>query len=360
GERNMTRYELAQIIARLMAREDQMNAEQRAVIDKLAGEYADELANLGVRVTNLEKKVGNISWYGDARMRWQQKGYNADGSRMEDSWNGRLRINAKARVNDSTYVRGRFRGDFNFKDNKDANTYMDLLYVHHQFGDNVGVNLGRSALWLGQTGLVMDDFMDGAQAFIGNEKLMLEAGYGRVMEWKQDGVFTEKVSGKDVAIDHEMAYARLFGNAGRFGYDVEYLTVDKDMGTYIGAGLTAGITEDLDLFGDFYKNTDAEGDPIIWTAGIGFGHAKKSKPGSFRLSAQYVKGEAGAYMGYSSTYTAFPLNSIKSTDAHFWLINGDVALAKNLILHGEYAFDVNADNNVDYDDMATLSLNYSF
>ncbi len=58
----MTRYELAQVIARLMAREDQLNAEQKATLDKLAGEYADELANLGVRVSNLEKKVGNICW----------------------------------------------------------------------------------------------------------------------------------------------------------------------------------------------------------------------------------------------------------------------------------------------------------
>ena len=73
GERNMTRYELAQVIARLMAREDQLNAEQKATLDKLAGEYADELANLGVRVSNLEKKVGNISWFGDARMRWKEK-----------------------------------------------------------------------------------------------------------------------------------------------------------------------------------------------------------------------------------------------------------------------------------------------
>ncbi len=34
--------------------------QQRATLDKLAGEYADELANLGVRVSNLEKKVGNL------------------------------------------------------------------------------------------------------------------------------------------------------------------------------------------------------------------------------------------------------------------------------------------------------------
>ena len=71
GEQNITRYELAQIIARLMAKEDQMNAEDRAIIDRLASEYADELENLGVRVSNLEKKVGNFAWSGDARMRYQ-------------------------------------------------------------------------------------------------------------------------------------------------------------------------------------------------------------------------------------------------------------------------------------------------
>lgn len=69
GERNITRFEMAQIIARMLANEDQMNAEQRAMLDKLAGEYADELGNLGVRVSNLEKKVGNLSFSGNSRVR---------------------------------------------------------------------------------------------------------------------------------------------------------------------------------------------------------------------------------------------------------------------------------------------------
>ena len=38
GERNITRYEMAQIIARMLAKEDQLNAQQRATLDKLAGE----------------------------------------------------------------------------------------------------------------------------------------------------------------------------------------------------------------------------------------------------------------------------------------------------------------------------------
>ena len=353
GERNMTRYELAQVIARLMAREDQLNAEQKATLDKLAGEYADELANLGVRVSNLEKKVGNISWFGDARMRWKEKGYNTDGSRKADGWDGRMRINAKAQVNDSTYVRGRFTSNMNFKDDADADTKMDVLFVHHQFGDKVGMNLGRNFLTLGQTGMYYDDFFDGAQLFIGDSKLTLEAGYGRMNTWIND--YGQK---KD-----DTVYARLYGQTGRIGYDAEYIktvgAADADKKSIWGAGLTVGVTDAVDIFGDFYKNTEPKGDPQMWTAGLGFGHYNLKKPGTFRVAAQYVRNEAGAYFG-GSTYTAFPASSLLNVDSKFWLANADVVLAKNVRLHGEYAFNVKTDDSVDYDDLATVSLNYNF
>ena len=353
GERNMTRYELAQVIARLMAREDQLNAEQKATLDKLAGEYADELANLGVRVSNLEKKVGNISWFCDARMRWKEKGYNTDGSRKADGWDGRMRINAKAQVNDSTYVRGRFTSNMNFKDDADANTKMDVLFVHHQFGDKVGMNLGRNFLTLGQTGMYYDDFFDGAQLFIGDSKLTLEAGYGRMNTWIND--YGQK---KD-----DTVYARLYGQTGRIGYDAEYIktvgAADADKKSIWGAGLTVGVTDAVDIFGDFYKNTEPKGDPQMWTAGLGFGHYNLKKPGTFRVAAQYVRNEAGAYFG-GSTYTAFPASSLLNVDSKFWLANADVVLAKNIRLHGEYAFNVKTDDSVDYDDLATVSLNYNF
>ena len=353
GERNMTRYELAQVIARLMAREDQLNAEQKATLDKLAGEYADELANLGIRVSNLEKKVGNISWFGDARMRWKEKGYNTDGSRKADGWDGRMRINAKAQVNDSTYVRGRFTSNMNFKDDADANTKMDVLFIHHQFGDKVGMNLGRNFLTLGQTGMYYDDFFDGAQLFIGDSKLTLEAGYGRMNTWIND--YGQK---KD-----DTVYARLYGQTGRIGYDAEYIktvgAADADKKSIWGAGLTVGVTDAVDIFGDFYKNTEPKGDPQMWTAGLGFGHYNLKKPGTFRVAAQYVRNEAGAYFG-GSTYTAFPASSLLNVDSKFWLANADVVLAKNIRLHGEYAFNVKTDDSVDYDDLATVSLNYNF
>ena len=56
-----------------------------------------------------------------------------------------------------------------------------------------------------------------------------------------------------------------------------------------GAGLTFHATDRVDVFGDFYQNTKWDGDPTLWTAGLGYGHANLANPGSFRLAAQYVK-----------------------------------------------------------------------
>ena len=264
-----------------------------------------------------------------------------------------MRINAKAQVNDSTYVCGRFTSNMNFKDDADANTKMDVLFVHHQFGDKVGMNLGRNFLTLGQTGMYYDDFFDGAQLFIGDSKLTLEAGYGRMNTWIND--YGQK---KD-----DTVYARLYGQTGRIGYDAEYIktvgAADADKKSIWGAGLTVGVTDAVDIFGDFYKNTEPKGDPQMWTAGLGFGHYNLKKPGTFRVAAQYVRNEAGAYFG-GSTYTAFPASSLLNVDSKFWLANADVVLAKNIRLHGEYAFNVKTDDSVDYDDLATVSLNYNF
>ena len=59
GDRLMTRYEMAQIVAKAMAK--------GANVDKLAAEFADELDALGVRVAALEKKSDNVKITGQIR-----------------------------------------------------------------------------------------------------------------------------------------------------------------------------------------------------------------------------------------------------------------------------------------------------
>lgn len=359
GQRNITRYELAQIIARLMANEDQFNAEQRATIDKLAGEYADELDNLGVRVSNLEAKVGNISWSGDARMKWDE-GYKADGS-TEDNFNGRMRINAHAQVNDNTYVEGLLRTDLDFKDNgEDNNTYMQRLYVHHDFGSHVGVNVGKYAETFGQTGMFFDSEVKGAEmTYTANDAFSLTAGYGRFADW--DNKWNSNLLAQK---NTEYGYAQINGAAGRFAYTLDYIKgADQSKVEVYGGGLTIGLTDKFDVFGDYFKNSDAKGDPDAWTAGLGYGHQDDARVGSFRVSVARVDAEKNAVLG-GYTYDVSALDALKDTGVtgvKFWNAAADVTVAKNVRLHGEYDWNVKADGTTtDYDDLATVSLNYVF
>ncbi len=348
GERNMTRYELAQVIARLMAREDQLNAEQRATVDKLAGEYADELANLGVRVSNLEKKVGNLYWSGDARMRYTDKAMGAD------KYDGRLRINAKGQVNDSTYVKGRLVGNMNFKDAEDADVYADQLFVNHDFG-SFSARLGRQPISFGdQGGWLYGDSKgyDGAQVSFNAGKIGATVGYGQF-----------NTSDYDDVKEADMLFAKATGKLSIVDLGVDYIKFHEgDKTELFGAnlGFNAG---DFRVFGEYWKNTIADDNDTAWNAGLGYGKLNLKKPGSFGLSVAYNDVDQNVFFGGTGLQTDVLsyLSKADATNVTFWNAMADVALQKNVYLHGEYAFSVDAENSTkDVDDAWTVSLNYVF
>ena len=106
GDKNVSRYELAQIIARLMAKEGTLNDSQRAMVQKLSAEYAGELQSLGVRVTELEKKTGNLSTITELRVQDIPRYDNVykDNKSSHDELSLRVRINTMANVNDRSTV----------------------------------------------------------------------------------------------------------------------------------------------------------------------------------------------------------------------------------------------------------------
>ncbi len=359
GERNMTRYELAQIVARLMAKEDQLNAEQQATLDKLAGEYADELANLGVRVSNLEKKVGNLYWSGDARMRYQTK----DNGTKEDSWNGRMRINVKGQVNESTYVNGKMAYDMDFKDDsKDKGVYMQQLFVNHNFGKDVAVRLGRQPIAFGnQGGWLFGDAngYDGAQIAYNNGKLALTTGFGQLnasddADWKSKDAYFARGA-------YDFGFAKL---------GADYIAQkDGSKDEIYGVNLNIPVQQ-FNVFGEYWKNTTAADKyDTAWNAGLSYGKADWKKAGTWDLSVAYNDVDYGVYFGGGTWHNDMLKNFsfsngkyLAATNLTFWTAIANVTLQKNVQLHAEYAFAADAEGTygVDPDDSWTVSLNYKF
>ena len=365
GERNITRYELAQIIARLMAKEDQLNDEQRATLDKLAGEYHDELANLGVRVSNLEKKVGNIYWSGDARMRYQDKSVD-----KADNWDGRMRINVKGQVNDSTYVQGRLTTNMWFKDAPndgadDGNTIMDVLYANHNFGKDVSVRLGRQPVVFGdQGGWLYGDSKgyDGAQVAFNNGKFDATVGFGQF----------NTSDYKTAVTDHDALFAKAGYNFNFARLGADYIkwqgdTNDSDVKGQELYGVNLNIPiQKFNVFGEYWKNTVANDNDTAWNAGLSYGAANWKKPGTWDLSVAYNDVDSGVFFGGTGLQTnvlSYLSDSAYEADnVTFWNAIANVTLQKNLQLHAEYAFDVDTEGAASdkTQDAWTVSLNYKF
>ena len=102
GDQSMSRYEMAQIVAKAMAKSDAADNNNKALIEKLSAEFSDELANLGVRVANLEAKTDNVKWNGLIRYDWNTTNFEKSGEhRAPETNNVRLRFEPSMTINEN-------------------------------------------------------------------------------------------------------------------------------------------------------------------------------------------------------------------------------------------------------------------
>ena len=132
GDRLMTRYEMAQIVAKAMAK--------GANVDKLAAEFADELDALGVRVAALEKKSDNVKVTG--YFRYHYESYKQDGVKGHTS-KLRSRIWFTGKVNDNWDYVGMLENNQDLTNNVgDEDTKFQRAYLQGRLG-GVKVIAGR-------------------------------------------------------------------------------------------------------------------------------------------------------------------------------------------------------------------------
>ena len=269
GDKLMTRYEMAQIVAKAMAK--------GANVDKLAAEFADEHDNLGVRVANLEKKADNVKITGEFRYKYMSKD-NGDNEKLfsgdsnhENDLRSRIWVNGQ--INDDWSYTGMIENVQDLGDNTgNEDTKFQRAYVEGKLG-GLAVTAGRYNAFLAN-GNIYDTRADG-----------VEVSYGSKV----------KVKGFAGKAADGLAFSDLYaGELEQAGED----TLDIEGGNYAGAELSANFNK-LNVaagyvnFKDIAKGSEVDGDTIpegiddaIWYVGADYNF------GDVTLSAMYLKGDA--------------------------------------------------------------------
>ena len=346
GQNDITRYEMAQMVAKAMANQDRANAEQQAMINRLADEFSNELNNLGVRVARLEDRVGNVKVTGDARLRYR------DAEHAKSKFDARARVQFNAKVNDRTDAVVRLTsGNFelgNSQNGGNANATIDRAYVNHKFGERVSLKAGRFGQTIGG-GLAFDGTFDGAQLNAGNDKIQAQAAYGYMVSGEAAGLT------KDQNVTN--TYLGLKGKVGKHtmvGGFYDRVNQDSTNGYKNIYGFNADANFDkVWVGGEWLKDSHVD-ESQAWTAGLGYGDYNIAKKGSWDVKGQYFNAKANAPI-VDTTY-----NHLYTTNAKGWMASVNYALQNNVGLSANYGFDWKTQDGADLNDFYRADLNYKF
>ena len=346
GQNDITRYEMAQMIAKAMANQDRANAEQQAMINRLADEFSNELNNLGVRVARLEDRVGNVKVTGDARLRYR------DAEHAKSKFDARARVQFNAKVNDRTDAVVRLTsGNFelgNSQNGGNADAQIDRAYVNHKFGERVSLKAGRFGQVVGG-GLAFDGTFDGAQFNAGNDKVNFQAAYGYAVSGEAAGLTKEQnVTNTILNLNGKVGKHTMVGGF----YD--RVNQDSTNGYKNIYGFNADANFDkVWVGGEWLKDSHVD-ESQAWTAGLGYGDYNIAKKGSWDVKGQYFNAKANAPI-VDTTY-----NHLYTTNAKGWMASVNYALQNNVGLSANYGFDWKTQDGADLNDFYRADLNYKF
>ena len=347
GDKLMTRYEMAQIVAKAMAK--------GADVDKLAAEFADELDNLGVRVASLEKKADNVKITGEIRAHYESYDKHLN-SKQADNSKLRTRLWIKGQVNDDWSYTAMLQNEQVFtddgnSDNKgDEDTKFQRAFVNGRLG-GLAVEAGRNnAVLLG--GEILSNRADRVKVSYGKD-VKLSAEYGKLTN-----------TGTDKASLAEDYYAvSLAGKVGKLGAEAVYVDVNED---HYLAGLnntpTTGKKVDNDIWAiaanyAFDKNVglkaaylkgdveNAKGEDDGWYAILNYKGAKAAKAGSWGMYAGYYDMAASTVI--ANGWTTSMANDMRNKYEGFegWKAGVNYTFAKNIVGTVEY-IDLDAKDDV--------------
>ena len=315
GDQEITRYEMAQMVARAMAK----GGGDKALIDKLAAEFADELNSLGIRVSALEKKVDNVKWQGTLAYVYSTKQWDDDGGhwnsqyvrlRLEPemtinkNWTGHARLEYNSDLNSARNVTG--GGNVVGEDGPDE-FVVDRIWAQGDY-KNLQILLGKLPYVTNvDGGMIFDERVSGGQITVGNEiKGTLTVGRVNVLDDMDENGDIVQRTGSYQAVelyndrDSKFTWGVGYHHLRNKDYYTDVIAEgDKDLNIW-EVGLGYRITDTLKLNGAYAWNPSVDEE---WLDPYNELHNWNSKQAwsvelDYKGADEKDKGSWGAYIAY--------------------------------------------------------------
>jgi len=326
GNRNITRYEMAQMIARALAKNP--NQAQKAELDKLSAEFREELDSLGIKIENLEKNSDRLTWTGGIGYEYlhtRNDGGFKDGLGFNDF---KIELYPRAEINEHWSANAKFEAytNINYKDKEpdeyEAKVSLERIFVEGNY-KNFNVQLGRlPVLSENDNNMIVDSEASGAQFIFGDKyKFKIFAGNYIGTEYQ----FAEFYNDREEKFNFGVGYHRMHSDSFR------YIETDTN-GYYDSSNInifTAGMKYNFGNFaiqGSFAQNPSgknyASTQRRAYSIELDYKEVDLETPGSYQLFVAYRK------LGHMSVIE--PTYDIAIIGVKGWHFGGEYVFAKNL------------------------------
>ena len=367
GDKTMTRYEMSQIVYKAMQNQNKANIAQKALIDKLAAEYAlemNKIESIDTRLTKVEKDQ-TVKFSGSLLEQYKVKRFENPTTSIagKAGWayqQQQVRLNISAKVDNDTTVGIRLANPAPtaaaFKDatanaagaNADNDFKADRFFATTKTGVTK-ITIGRQAMDLDPAEVIVDGGFfsyDGIKVTSSWNGLDFDIRDGRFAKGVTGYAFGSGVTTNAHNYDNVYNQSIMIGSKiGKLNWDASVARFsnnalsDKTLLSYTFGNLGYAFSDKFSVATEFGKNTKATTGGTFYTVAGKYGAQSLNAKGKQNFTVQYLHAGVNSIDGI---YTSFdqPLeDNNDGVNGHSW---------NNLDLAYRYAFSKNMVGKLEY------------
>ncbi|AJQ28444.1 S-layer homology domain-containing protein [Pelosinus fermentans] len=317
GNRMMSRYEMATIVAKAMDKVKSGSLGDQALVEKLEKEYGSELDALDKKIEAVNARIDNVKITGFVRTQWDSdktdgKGYNNDNKRfyldlegemkISDNWKAKFQLEKNAHytsafTTDAQGNKHNHSGRDTNEIDKDHSGTISRIWVDGTIANNWYVNIGRKWSGIGYQNMLQGGETDGIQFWHPISKDLMVSGWCFAPTW--DGA------------DYTLYGANVFGKiANNLELNVAYGESNKEKwfgDKYGSVDLRTQLTPTVKLTGT-YAWTGADEYNTDKAVRLDYKGTNLKNVGSFGAYTRYVNYGAVGDIGHDDEWGSLPSN----------------------------------------------------